>query len=124
MHKKLLDGFFKNACGMLRPDGEVHVNHKTSYPYCHWNLEELACQNSLRLIARVPFKKEDYLGYENKRGSGKRCDKRFLLGECCTFKFSFSGNAKVTKVKQEVKISRKLAKATKVKQRVKRSIIF
>ncbi|XP_074360429.1 uncharacterized protein LOC141700620 [Apium graveolens] len=113
MHKRLLDGFFKNACGMLRPDGEIHINHKTSVPYCHWNLEELAGQSSLGLIERVAFKKEDYLGYENKRGSGKRCDDCFLLGECSTFKFTISHNAKATNVKQKVKGSRNLAKALK-----------
>ncbi|WOH00795.1 hypothetical protein DCAR_0520170 [Daucus carota subsp. sativus] len=115
-HKRLLDGFFKNACGMLRPDGEIHVNHKTSFPYYHWNLEKLASQNSLRLIECVAFNKEDYLGYENKRGSGKRCNDCFLLGECCTFKFSFFQNAKVTKVKRNVKRLRNLKKALKLPQ--------
>ncbi|WOH00794.1 hypothetical protein DCAR_0520169 [Daucus carota subsp. sativus] len=94
MHKKLLNGFFRNASGMLRPNGEIHVNHKISDPYCHWNLEELASDNSLRLIECVAFKKEDYPGYENKRVSGLKCDDKFLLGECSTFKFSFSPNAK------------------------------
>ena len=101
---------------MLRPDGEIHVNHKTSFPYYHWNLEKLASQNSLRLIECVAFNKEDYLGYENKRGSGKRCNDCFLLGECCTFKFSFFQNAKVTKVKRNVKRSRNLKKALKLPQ--------
>ncbi|KAL8148767.1 heavy metal-associated isoprenylated plant protein 41-like [Apium graveolens] len=109
MHKSLLDGFFRNASGMLRQNGEVHVTHKTSIPYCHWNLEELASRNALRLVECVAFKKEDYPGYENKRGSGSNCDKQFLLGECCTFRFSFSGNAKVTKAKQNMKRPQKPA---------------
>ncbi|KAK1399182.1 heavy metal-associated isoprenylated plant protein 41-like [Heracleum sosnowskyi] len=113
MHRRLLDGFFMNACGMLRPDGEIHVNHKTSVPYCHWNLEKLASESSLVLMECVAFKKEDYLGYENKRGSGKRCDDCFLLGECSTFKFTLSQNAKAFKVKRKVKKSQNLAKALK-----------
>ncbi|KAK1399185.1 Heavy metal-associated isoprenylated plant protein [Heracleum sosnowskyi] len=98
MHRSLLNGFFKNASGMLRPDGEIHVNHKTSNPYCNWKLEELAGQNSLRLIECVAFKKEDYPGYENKRGSSSRCDQSFPLGICCTFKFSFSYDAWVAQI--------------------------
>lgn len=63
----------------------------------------------MRLIERVAFKKEDYPGYENKRGAGSNCDKQFLLGECCTFRFSSSANAKVSKVKQNMKRPRKPA---------------
>ncbi|KAK1399187.1 hypothetical protein POM88_009050 [Heracleum sosnowskyi] len=100
MHRSLLNGFFKNASGMLRPDGEIHVNHKTSNPYCNWKLEELAGQNSLRLIECVAFKKEDYPGYENKRGSSSRCDQSFPLGNCCTFKFSFSYDALVAQIRK------------------------
>ncbi|KAK1373350.1 hypothetical protein POM88_029543 [Heracleum sosnowskyi] len=61
----------------------------------------------------VAFKKEDYLGYENKRGSGKRCDDCFLLGDCSTYKFTLSQNAKAIKVKRKVKKSQNLAKALK-----------
>ncbi|XP_031274874.1 heavy metal-associated isoprenylated plant protein 41-like [Pistacia vera] len=55
-----------------------------------WYLEELAYGNSLSLIECVSFKKEDYPGYNNKRGDGWRCDESFRLGECSTFKFIFS----------------------------------
>ncbi|KAF6164057.1 hypothetical protein GIB67_037466 [Kingdonia uniflora] len=60
MHKKLVLGLFKNASGMLRPDGEVHVNHKTSPPFDRWNIEELASMHSLGLIECVDFRIEDY----------------------------------------------------------------
>lgn len=89
-----MDGFFHNASGMLRPNGEIHVNHKTSAPFCHWNLKDLASRNSLLLIECVPFKIEDYPGYSNKRGDGLRCDEPFLLGECSTFKFIYSRGRK------------------------------
>lgn len=89
MHRKLVKGFFRNASGMLRPYGEVHVNHKTTAPFNHWNLEELASNHHLGLIECVDFKKEDYPGYNNKRGDGSRCDEPFPLGECSTFKFKF-----------------------------------
>lgn len=103
MHRSLLNGFFKNSSSMLRPDGEIHVNHKTSIPYCNWELEELAGQNSLRLLECVAFKKEDYPGYENKRDSSSRCDQSFLLGKCCTFKFSFSLDPKVTRTLRDLR---------------------
>lgn len=75
---------------MLRADGEIHVNHKTKPPFCHWNLEELALQNCLALIERIDFNIEDYPGYKNKRGDGHRCDEPFQLGKCSTFKFIIS----------------------------------
>ncbi|CBI39837.3 hypothetical protein VitviT2T_030114 [Vitis vinifera] len=90
MHRDLVHGFFRNASGMLRANGEIHVNHKTTAPFSHWNLEELASQNSLVLFECVDFKKEDYPGYNNKRGAGSRCDEPFRLGACGTFKFRFS----------------------------------
>jgi hypothetical protein len=91
-----VNGFFRNARGMLRASGEIHVNHKTSRPFCQWNIEELASQNSLTLAECVDFKKEDYPGYKNKRGDGSRCDKPFPLGECSTFKFRLSLKTKTS----------------------------
>ncbi|XP_057520354.1 uncharacterized protein LOC130800759 isoform X2 [Amaranthus tricolor] len=89
-HRRLVHDFFHNARGMLRLNGEIHVNHKTSAPFCNWNLEELASQNSLVLFDCVPFRIENYPGYNNKRGDSWRCDEPFPLGECSTFKFIFS----------------------------------
>ncbi|XP_050235992.1 uncharacterized protein LOC126686025 [Mercurialis annua] len=90
MHKKLVLGFFRNASGILRAFGEVHVTHKTSAPFCHWNIEELGQRNCLVVVECVKFKIEDYPGYNNKRGDGTRCDEPFPLGECSIFKFRFS----------------------------------
>lgn len=87
MHKKLVLGFFKNASALLRPFGEVHVSHKTTSPFCKWNLEELASLCSLILIECAEFCIADYPGYNHKRGDGSRCDKSFPLRECSTFKF-------------------------------------
>ncbi|XVE80615.1 hypothetical protein DITRI_Ditri14bG0153500 [Diplodiscus trichospermus] len=94
MHKKLVRGFFRNARCMVRDNGEIHVNHKNSAPFCHWNLEELASKSSLALIHHVSFNKEDYPGYHHKRGDGDRCDEPFPLGESSTYKFRFSHRAK------------------------------
>ncbi|XP_039026642.1 heavy metal-associated isoprenylated plant protein 41 [Hibiscus syriacus] len=52
MHKQLVQRFFWSAKRMLRVNGEIHVNHKTSYPYCLWNLEGLATASFLALIQR------------------------------------------------------------------------
>lgn len=89
LHKKLLDSFFRSAGCMLKANGEVHVNHKTTAPFSNWNLPELALRNALSLIGCPVFNKEDYPGYNNKRGDGKRCDSPFPLGKCHTFMFEF-----------------------------------
>ncbi|KAK2986956.1 hypothetical protein RJ640_004917 [Escallonia rubra] len=93
MHRNLVHGFFRNASGMLRANGEIHVSHKTTSPFSQWNIQELAVWNSLFLIECLSFKVEDYPGYNHKRGSGVRCDEPFPLGECSTFKFIFSSAA-------------------------------
>lgn len=80
-------GFFKSASHMLRANGEIHVNHKTTPPYDRWDIQKLAEQSFLILIECADFKKEDYPGYNNKRGDSYRCDDSFPLGECSTFKF-------------------------------------
>ncbi|XP_010942696.1 heavy metal-associated isoprenylated plant protein 41 [Elaeis guineensis] len=100
LHRKLVQGFFKNASHMLRPYGEVHVSHKTGGPFRKWNLEELASKNSLILVECSNFKIEDYPGYNNKRGDGPRCDQTFPLGKCCTFKFRIG---EIQKLKQACK---------------------
>ncbi|PKI39281.1 hypothetical protein CRG98_040337 [Punica granatum] len=87
MHRALLDGFFRHAGAMLRPNGEVHVSHKISPPYSNWNIEVIASQNFLELIECVEFRKEDYPEYNHKRGASLRCDEPFPLGACSTFKF-------------------------------------
>ncbi|KAF8024453.1 hypothetical protein BT93_F1588 [Corymbia citriodora subsp. variegata] len=94
MHRTLMSAFFHNASQMLRPDGEVHVSHKTTYPYCLWNLGELASWNSLKLIDQRAFESKNYPGYHHKRGDGRKCDEPFPLGPCSTFKFRFSPGAR------------------------------
>ncbi|RZC51025.1 hypothetical protein C5167_019448, partial [Papaver somniferum] len=89
MHKALVQGFFRNASHMLRPSGEVHISHKTAPLYDGWNLEDLAWKHNLALVGRVEFRKEDYPGYKNKRGSGPRCNEPLPLGKFSTFKFQF-----------------------------------
>ncbi|KAI3681618.1 hypothetical protein L6452_36420 [Arctium lappa] len=102
MHRKLVCNFFKNASQMLRPNGEVHVSHKTKFPFDRWNIEELAYQSSLKWVECVEFKLEDYPGYNNKRGDGLRCDEPFPLGECRTFKFISSSTALYPRNHQEL----------------------
>ncbi|KAJ4725394.1 DUF2431 domain-containing protein [Melia azedarach] len=89
MHRSLVKKFFRNASRMLRATGEVHVSHKKTAPFSNWNIEELANESYLSLIACPEFKIEDYPGYNNKRGNGLKCDDPFPLGECCTFIFGF-----------------------------------
>ncbi|CAL5202399.1 unnamed protein product [Lathyrus oleraceus] len=90
MHMDLVFGFFKNASHMLRINGEVHVNHKTTPPFDTWNIEKLAEQSFLMMIECADFKQEAYPGYNNKRGHRSRCDDPFPLGKCSTFKFIYN----------------------------------
>ncbi|MCL7028757.1 hypothetical protein MKW94_005092 [Papaver nudicaule] len=97
MHQDLVQGFFKNASLMLTLSGKIHVNHKTEAPYDQWNLEGLAGEHSLALDGCVAFRKRDYPGYKNKKGSGPNCNKSFRLEKCNTFMFKFSHNVKKKK---------------------------
>ncbi|XP_003576655.1 heavy metal-associated isoprenylated plant protein 41 isoform X1 [Brachypodium distachyon] len=87
LHKVLVKGFLANARCLLHPYGEIHISHKIGYPYDEWNLEQLASESSLTMIKKVKFQKEDYPGYNQKRGDGAKCNRSFPLGECCTFQF-------------------------------------
>ncbi|KAI3991490.1 hypothetical protein MKX01_006792 [Papaver californicum] len=68
-HKDLLSGFFKSSRKMLKLDGEVHVAHRDDHPYNAWEIEELANEAGLILIATVDFCSSQYMGYNYKRGS-------------------------------------------------------
>ncbi|KAI0511953.1 hypothetical protein KFK09_012587 [Dendrobium nobile] len=83
---------------MLQPNGEIHVRHKTSVPFCYWNLPYLAERNSLTLFKSTPFKIEDYPGYNNKRGDGSRSDDPFPLGECSTFFFKINYSSQLQNI--------------------------
>ncbi|KAK1567138.1 hypothetical protein Q3G72_008533 [Acer saccharum] len=74
MHKDLLEGFFKSARKMLNENGEVHVTHRDDFPYNGWKLEKLARKSGLILNEKVEFKKKDFPGYHNKRGSEINCN--------------------------------------------------
>ncbi|KAL5206247.1 hypothetical protein ABZP36_034456 [Zizania latifolia] len=87
-HKELVRGFFRNVRRLLRPSGEIHVNHKTGRAYDKWDIEQLASEFSFIMVEKVDFQIEDYPGYNHKRGDGRRCDKPFALGPCYTYKFS------------------------------------
>ncbi|KAF9615345.1 hypothetical protein IFM89_022996 [Coptis chinensis] len=87
-HQAVVRGFFKNACDMLTANGEVHVTHKTTYPFSEWQIEQLAQYEGLCLIEKVRFTLFDYPGYVNKKGAGSKSNESFPVGECSTFKFA------------------------------------
>ncbi|GAV90399.1 DUF2431 domain-containing protein, partial [Cephalotus follicularis] len=88
LHKELVWGFFKSARNMLTyGNGEVHVTHKTAYPFSEWKIVKLAKKNRLLLCEELEFYKSNYPGYDNKRGDGIWSDNSFPVGECSTFKF-------------------------------------
>ncbi|XP_052201249.1 heavy metal-associated isoprenylated plant protein 41-like [Diospyros lotus] len=89
LNKGLVKGFLKNAKVLLRKDhkGEIHVTHKDGYPYEKWDLVKKAEKLGLALLESVPFCKDKYPGYDNKRAHGSLSDAPFRLGDCTTFKF-------------------------------------
>ncbi|XP_059284926.1 uncharacterized protein LOC132038254 [Lycium ferocissimum] len=66
MHRNLVESFFGSAKRMLPVDGQIHVTHKTTPPYDHWDLVGLASKNSLFCIECAEFKIENYPGHNNK----------------------------------------------------------
>ncbi|KAM0847032.1 hypothetical protein ACQ4PT_055295 [Festuca glaucescens] len=97
-HKQLVHGFFANARHLLRPYGETHVSHKTGLPYDTWDIEQLAYDSCLIVVRTVLFSREDYPGYNQKRGDSAKCDQPFALGPCCTFMFCLGDVKKLKKV--------------------------
>lgn len=77
---------------MLTRGGEVHVAHRDDCPYNRWKIEELADRADLYLKEKVDFNAIDYPGYTNKRGGAVRCDGKFPLKSCFTFKFCLKEN--------------------------------
>jgi 25S rRNA (uracil2634-N3)-methyltransferase len=83
----LVKSFLKNAKVLLQKEGEIHVAHKDGEPYSKWDFVGIAEETGLVLHDVVPFYKDDYLGYYNKRGNGSCPDAQFKLGDCSTYKF-------------------------------------
>lgn len=91
LNKKLVKGFLGNAKALLRKEGgEIHVSHKEGGPYNKWDLVNKAKKRGLVLHQAVPFFKNDYPGYDNKRAHGKLPDAPFPLGHCITYKFKLN----------------------------------
>lgn len=88
LNKRLVKGFLKNAIVLLKEGkGEIHVTHKEGEPYDKWDLVKKAEKIGLALHENVPFCKDSYPGYGNKRAHGNFSDAPFHLGDCSTFKF-------------------------------------
>ncbi|XP_020221266.1 uncharacterized protein At4g26485 isoform X1 [Cajanus cajan] len=87
LNKRLLKGFLANAKALVKKGGEIHVTHKEGDPYNKWDLVKKAEKIGLALQQVVPFFKDNYPGYDNKRAHGKLSDASFLVGEASTYKF-------------------------------------
>ncbi|TYK23214.1 hypothetical protein E5676_scaffold142G002460 [Cucumis melo var. makuwa] len=77
LHQNLVRRFMRNAMELLAENGEIHITHKTSYPYSEWKIEEIGEEEGLYLKEEVEFDKRDYPGYVNKKGSGPNSNKNF-----------------------------------------------
>ncbi|GLU23999.1 hypothetical protein SLE2022_399720 [Rubroshorea leprosula] len=105
-HQDLVRGFLRSAKKMLAENGEVHITHKTAYPFSKWEIEELAEKEGLSLVEKEAFYRSDYQGYENKRGDGISCDLAFPVGQSSTFKFN-KASEKLIKKKKKTRHQRK-----------------
>ncbi|KAK7300017.1 hypothetical protein RJT34_10848 [Clitoria ternatea] len=115
LHQNLVLGFMQSARKIVSQDGEIHVTHKTCNPYCKWDVVKLAEEAELLLVEEVAFKRWDYPGYVNKRGSGSarflkrrgklrlrsNWDRTFKVGSCSTFKFSKPPEMQILELKLE-----------------------
>ncbi|KAK6149456.1 hypothetical protein DH2020_016981 [Rehmannia glutinosa] len=86
-HQDVVRGFLKNGYNMVTEKGEIHITHKTAYPFSRWEIEELGHKAELELIQKAEFYIWEYPGYENKRGDGNWSNSSFPVGQSTTFKF-------------------------------------
>ncbi|XP_057512587.1 uncharacterized protein At4g26485-like isoform X1 [Actinidia eriantha] len=88
LNKQLVKGYLMNGKVLLmKEEGEIHVTNKDGYPYDKWDLVKKAKKIGLALHVSIPFCKDKYPGYGNKRAHGSYSDAPFRLGDCTTFKF-------------------------------------
>ncbi|KAF2295693.1 hypothetical protein GH714_033618 [Hevea brasiliensis] len=103
LNKRLVKGFLSNSKVLLKEDnGEIHVTHKEGDPYDKWDLVKKAEKIGLVMHDIVPFSKNDYPGYNNKRAHGNLADAPFNLGYCSTYKFKLSYSVNSQNNKKEV----------------------
>ncbi|XP_010485155.1 PREDICTED: uncharacterized protein At4g26485-like [Camelina sativa] len=87
-HQEVVRAFLRSAKEMVKYyDGEIHVTHKTAYPFASWNIKDLGSEMGLLFSREVEFGTWQYPGYSNKKESGIGCDTSFPIGESSTFMF-------------------------------------
>jgi 25S rRNA (uracil2634-N3)-methyltransferase len=67
-------------------------------PYDKWGIKKLAKKAGLIMVRKVDFCKDDYPGYNQKKGDGVTSDESFPLGPCCTFMFCARDEEKLKQV--------------------------
>ncbi|KAJ9560912.1 hypothetical protein OSB04_006072 [Centaurea solstitialis] len=98
--QRLVSGFLDNTTKMLQPcTGEVHVTHRTQYPFNEWELTKIAYQCGLVLFMCRDFNIGDYPGYTNKRGAGSKPENpsrwnRLRLSNSCHLRKACKGDGR------------------------------
>ncbi|CAH2036602.1 unnamed protein product, partial [Thlaspi arvense] len=70
--------FMESAREMVNGEnGEIHVTHKTIYPFNELDIKTIAEEKGLRLIKQMQFNKWIFSGYSNKLETGSNCDSSF-----------------------------------------------
>ncbi|XP_020866247.1 uncharacterized protein At4g26485-like [Arabidopsis lyrata subsp. lyrata] len=86
-HQEVVRGFLRSGKEMVKDfTGDIHVTHKTAYPFASWNIKDLGSEIGL-FNRKMEFEPLQYPGYSNKRGSGSDYDSSFPVGEFSTFMF-------------------------------------
>ena len=55
----------------------VIITNKSIEPFSLWDIEGMGKEVGLQLDIKEPFSIDNYPGYQNRRGAGKRAAKRF-----------------------------------------------
>ncbi|KAL3587223.1 hypothetical protein D5086_014090 [Populus alba] len=89
--KRLVKGFLKSAHDTLEENEEIHVIHKTTYPYKKWEIEKSAEDAGLFLVKKV---NSEFLIIQdtNINWIGSCADETFVVGNCCIFKICLDYN--------------------------------
>ncbi|XP_010421351.1 PREDICTED: uncharacterized protein At4g26485-like [Camelina sativa] len=87
-HHEVLRSFMESAREMVKDEnGEIHVTHKTIYPFDEGGIKALAKETGLRLIKQIQFSKWGFQGYSDPIRSGSNRDYRSPIGSTVTFMF-------------------------------------
>eukprot|EP00941_MAST-03F_sp_MAST-3F-sp1_P004540 g4540.t1 len=88
-HASLVRGFISQTRELLRPNGLVIITNKSIEPFSLWNIPKMAKAYGFNHFIEESFNIDDYPGFQNRRGAGKRAAKRFPCNDAKLYAFGF-----------------------------------